>query len=93
MQVNANAMQSISTWMNNSAHNVANVNTQDFSASRTAMSKSGDAITAQTSQLDKQTSLAKEMTDQIEIEKTFEANAKAIKSKDEMIGSLLDLTI
>lgn len=93
MQVNANAMSSISNWMNNSAHNVANVNTEDFGATRTTITSQGNTPVAQSTQSDNRTNLAKEISDQIVIEKSFEANANTIKAKDEMIGSLLDLTI
>ncbi|MDD2383637.1 MAG: flagellar basal body rod C-terminal domain-containing protein [Sulfurospirillaceae bacterium] len=93
MQVNANAMMSISNWMNNSANNIANVNTQDYSATQTTMNNNGSGVVAQSSQTGNRTDLAKEMTDQISIEKSVDANAQAIKTQDKMIGSLLDLTI
>ena len=93
MQVNANAMTSMSQWMNTSANNVANVNTEGYNASRTTMNAQNNTVVAQTSQTQSQTDLAKEFTDQITIDKSFEANAQTIKAKDEMIGSLLDLSI
>lgn len=86
MQVNANAMMSISNWMGNSANNVANLNVQE----RTTTNQGSEVDLLKT---EKRTDLAKEMTDQIQIEKTFDVNAKAIKTQNAMIGSLLDLTI
>lgn len=93
MQINATSMTAISNWMNNSAGNVANVNTQDYSATRTTMSSSGNAVVATASKTGNQTDLAKEVTDQIVIAKSFDANAETIKTQDKMLGSLLDLTI
>lgn len=93
MQINANSMSSMSNWMSNSANNVANVNTQDYSATRTTMSNSGNAVVANSSKTGNPTDLSKEVTDQMVIEKSVDANAQTIKSQDKMIGSLLDLTI
>lgn len=93
MQVNANSMMSMSNWMSNSANNVANLNTQDYSATRTTISNSGDAVVANSTKTGNPTDLAKEVTDQLTIEKSVDANVQAIKSQDKMIGSLLDLTI
>lgn len=93
MQVNTNAMASMSNWMNTSAHNVANVNTEGYSASQTTLNNQNNSVVAQTRQTQNATDLAKEFTDQISIDKSFDANAQAIKAKDEMIGSLLDLSV
>lgn len=93
MQVNASAMMSMTAWMNNSANNVANVNTSDYGAIQTTIDNNGVGVVAQSSKTESRTDLAKEMTDQISIEKSVEANAEAIKTQDKMIGSLLDLTI
>lgn len=38
-----------------------------------------------------QTDLAKELTDQIIVQDATEVNATAIKTQDEMLGSLLDI--
>ena len=93
MQINANSISSMSNWMNSSANNVANLNTQDYNATRTTMSNSGNAVVANSIKTGNPTDLAKEVTDQIVIEKSVDANAQAIKTHDKMIGSLLDLTI
>lgn len=93
MQVNANAMMSLGNWMNTSAHNVANVNTENYNASQTTMTNDNGSVVAQTRQMQNRTDLAKEFTDQITVEKSFEANAVSIKANDEMIGSLLDMSV
>ncbi len=93
MQINANSISSMSNWMNSSANNVANLNTQDYNATRTTMSNSGNAVVANSIKTGNPTDLAIEVTDQIVIETSVDANAQAIKTHDKMIGSLLDLTI
>ncbi len=91
MQVNANAMNAMSTWMNNSANNVANVNTQTYKATQTTLSEEANSVVANSSKTDNGTDLTTEFTDQIALEAGFEANTKPIQTEDEMIGSLLDM--
>lgn len=91
MQINSTAMMAMSNWMNTSANNVANVNTQDYKAIQTNISNQDNAVVAQSSQTENSTDLATELTDQITIDKSFEANANTIKTQDEMLGSLLDM--
>lgn len=91
MQMNATAMTAMSNWMNNSAHNVANVNTDNYKATQTTITNQNDAVVAQSSQTNNSTELATEFTDQITIDKSFKANADVIKTQNEMLGSLLDM--
>lgn len=93
MQINANAMMAMSNWMNNSAHNVSNVNTDNFKAVQTTITdaQGTNSPVAQNRLSQNGTDLATEMTDQIGIDKSFEANADTIKTQDEMIGTLLDM--
>ena len=91
MQMNATAMTAMSNWMNNSAHNVANVNTDNYKATQTTITNQNDAVVAQSSQTNNSTELATEFTDQIGIDKSFKANADVIKTQNEMLGSLLDM--
>lgn len=93
MQVNANAMMSLGNWMNTSAHNVANINTENYNASQTTINNDNGSVVSQTRPTQSRTDLAKEFTDQIAVEKSFEANAVSIKANDEMIGSLLDMSV
>lgn len=91
MQINATAMTAMSNWMNNSAQNVANVNTDNYKATQTTITNQNDAVVAQSSQTNNSTELATELTDQITIDKSFKANADVIKTQNEMLGSLLDM--
>jgi flagellar basal body rod protein FlgC len=91
MNVNATSMTAMSNWMNNSAQNVANVNTENYNATQTTISDQGNAAVAQSSKTNNSTDLATEFTDQIALETNFEANVDTIKTQNEMLGSLLDM--
>ncbi|MFW9618367.1 MAG: flagellar basal body rod C-terminal domain-containing protein [Sulfurospirillum sp.] len=91
MQINANAMTAMSNWMNNSANNVANVNTEKYNATQTTIENQGNTVVAQSSKTEQGTDLATEMTDQIALETAFEANTKPIQTQDQMLGFLLDM--
>jgi len=95
---NISSMQANQVFMNNSANNVANSNTDGFVPSRTTISEGANgSVTAQTSKAadtgssTSQTDLNTEMTNQIVIENVQKANVSAIKTQDEMMGSLLDI--
>ena len=91
MNINATSMTAVSNWMNNSAQNVANVNTEEYKATQTTISNQDTAVVAQSSKSTNGTDLATEFTDQIAIEKSFEANVDTIKTQDTMLGTLLDM--
>ena len=94
MQVNVSSMIAHQDWMSNNAHNVANVNTDGFnSTSTTIQNPSEGNVQAVSSTNESSTDLARELTEQIPIEKAYGANAQAIKAYDEMIGSLMDLSV
>ena len=94
---NVSSIQAHQTMMNTNANNVANVNTDGFRPSDTRMSESGNSVTASNRRADdngstrSQTDLAKEIPDQIVAQDTTAVNLSAIKTQDEMIGSLLDI--
>ncbi len=92
MNVNVNSMIAHSDWMGNNAHNVANVNTECFDASRTLMSQDvGGNVMESTAMTGSKTDLSRELTEQVLIENGFDANASVIKTEDEMLGSVLDM--
>lgn len=94
---NVSSISAHQTMMNNSAHNVANVNTDGFVPKSTVMSDEGNSVRANTREATdtnyskSQTDLSKEMPDQMITQGVTEVNAMAIKTKDEMLGSLLDI--
>lgn len=95
---NVSSLMSNQTYMNNNASNVANVNTDGYVPRDTTISETQNGSTQANTKLatDKgseksQTDLSKEMTDQITIAKTAESNVQAIRTQNEMLGSLLDI--
>lgn len=95
---NVSSIMSNQTYMNNNAHNVANVNTDKFVPQSTTIQESSknstQAVTsraADNKSEKSQTNLTKEITDQITIEKVTEANVVAIRAQNNMMGSLLDI--
>lgn len=95
---NISSLMSNQTYMDNSAHNVANVNTDRFKPHNTTISetqngntKANTAVAEANGSEKSQTNLAKELTDQATIEKVAQSNAAAIRTQDEMLGSLLDI--
>jgi flagellar hook protein FlgE len=89
---NVSSLNANQTFMNNNANNIANVNSQNFKPTDTVITNSGSSITASSRQTNQeQTDLTKELTDQVTIKNVTEANVSAIKTQDEMFGSLLDI--
>ncbi len=97
ISANVSSLQANQTFMNNNAHNVANVNTDGFVPTKTNISDAGGSIQAKSSlssdngSATSQTDLNKEITDQVVIENVNEVNIKAIQTQDQMLGSLLDI--
>ena len=92
------SMNAHSTWMDVNANNVANVNTDKFKSVDTKLEEgqknNPKAVLRENSENQSGksgTDLAKELTDKIPIEKGFGVNAKVVKTKDEMLGTLMDM--
>ena len=88
------------TMFNTSANNVANVNTDGFVPSQTTIqNQDGNTPEAMTRMSDNnnspksQTDLAQESTAQALSTTGVDANVKAVQTQNEMIGSLLDISV
>ncbi|WP_456389546.1 flagellar basal body rod C-terminal domain-containing protein [Hydrogenimonas sp.] len=88
ISTNVASMQSHTAWMSQNAHNIANVNTEGFHADNTVMDNGPKAIIEST---DKPVDLAKELPEQTVISDGFATQVSAIRTQNEMIGTLLDL--
>ncbi|MGD9970343.1 MAG: flagellar basal body rod C-terminal domain-containing protein [Sulfuricurvum sp.] len=95
---NVSSLVSQQTYLNNSAVNVANVNTDGYVPRETVINSSGNgtveaktSLATNTGSTLSQTNLTKEITDQITVQKVSEANVTAIRTQDQMLGSLLDI--
>ena len=95
---NVSSLMSNQTYMNNNAHNVANVNTDRFIPHNTTISETQNGATKANTTMassngseKSQTDLSKELSDQVTIEKVAQSNVQVIRTQDEMLGSLLDI--
>jgi flagellar hook protein FlgE len=95
---NMSSISSHQTMMNTSANNVANVNTDGFVPKSTVISNPDNtSVRANVRTSDdngsarSQTDVAKELTDQIVAQDATALNISAIKTQDQMLGSLLDI--
>lgn len=97
---NVSSIQAHQTVLNNSANNVANVNTERFVPNESTVTggENGSVRANIESATDNgstasQTDVSNEVTDQIVAERSVEANAEAIRTRDQMYGSLLDIKV
>ena len=94
---NVSSIQAHSTMLNTTGNNIANVNTDGFVPSDTRMSETGSSVTAYNTKVDdngsrtSQTDLAKEIPDEIIAQNATGVNVAAIKTQDQMFGTLLDI--
>ena len=94
---NISSLSANQTFLNTSAGNVANVNTDGYVPKDTRITNTSGSPQAITRQADdngsakSQTDLAKEIPDQIVSGGVAEANVTAIKTQDQMFGTLLDI--
>jgi flagellar hook protein FlgE len=97
ISMNVSSLQANQTFMDVNANNIANVNTDAFIPTDTRMVDNKTSVDTTTRLADNngspksQTDLTKELTDQIVIGGVEEANVSAIKTQDEMFGTLLDI--
>ena len=94
---NIASLQANQTFLNNTANNVANVNSDGFRPTDTRITNSSGTpeatsrVADDTGSKKSQTDLAKEIPDQIVEGGVAAVNVEAIKTQDEMLGSLLDI--
>lgn len=93
MQVNINSMNAYNDWLSNNSSNIANVNTHDYKAIDTNIINIGADINTVSIKSNTGTDLTKEITDQISIVNGFKADVAAVKTQDQMIGSLLNIFV
>lgn len=84
-------------FSNANANNVANVNTEGFVPTRTTLSDTAGGVQSNFQKADNngsslsQTDLSKELTDQVIVQDGHEVQATAIRTRDQMLGTLLDI--
>jgi len=99
ISTNIASLQANQNFMNTNANNIANVNRDGFIPSDTQISTQNNSIKASIHLADdngstkSQTDLSKEISDQITISGVTQANVSAIKTQDNMFGTLLDIKV
>lgn len=94
---NISSMTAHQGFANASANNVANVNTDSFVPTKTTLNSVAGGVSASFSLASNngsnisQTDIAKELTDQVVVENGHEVQGTAIRTQDQMLGSLLDI--
>ena len=94
---NVSSIQAHQTMLNVNANNIANVNSDGFVPSDTRMSDDTNSVSTNVRLADNngsqmsQTDLAKELPDQIIAQDAVAVNVEAIRTRDEMMGTLLDM--
>lgn len=84
-------------FSNANASNVANVNTEGFVPTRTTLSDTVGGVQSNFQKADNngsslsQTDLSRELTDQVIIQNGHEVQGTAIRTQDQMLGTLLDI--
>jgi len=86
-------MRAYEDWLSNNSNNIANVNTQDYKTTDATLTNSAGSVTLHATKSANGVYLTKEITDQIVIKDGFKADLAAIKTQDEMIGSVLNLLV
>ncbi len=94
---NVSSIQAHQTMLNVNANNVANVNSDEFRPSDSRIRDNADSVSADVRLADddgskkSQTDLTKELPDQIIAQDAVDVNVEAIRTRDEMLGTLLDM--
>ncbi len=94
---NVSSLISHQNYANNNAHNIANVNTENFIPTKTTLHETAGGVTINSQAASdngssfSQTDLSRELTDQVVVQNGHEVQGTAIRTKDEMMGTLLDL--
>lgn len=96
---NVSSLIAHQSFANTNANNIANVNTDGFVPTRTTLSDKSNGVQASFYKIDgngsslSQTDLSREMTDQVIIQRGHEVQGSAIRTQDDMLGSLLDILV
>jgi len=94
---NISSIQAHQAMLNTTANNVANVNTDGYVPTDTRITDNGNSVSAynvkasDNGSVTSQTDLAKEIPDEIIAQDAVGVNVAAIKTQDQMFGTLLDI--
>lgn len=85
-------IEAYSTKMEVTANNIANLNSDNFKASRVVMNESGNGgVNAVVTQTEDRVDISREAVEMLSTSAGFKANLQVIKAGNEMSQSLLDI--
>jgi len=93
--ISLSGMNAAQTRLQVSAHNIANLNTQDFTRQEVTQSTAtggGTLATVRSSANGTGNSLETDMVQQLEAKNTYLANLSVFKANNAMLGTLLDIS-
>ncbi|MGP1450733.1 MAG: flagellar basal body rod C-terminal domain-containing protein [Wolinella sp.] len=94
MQINSSSIYAHNLWVGSSANNIANANTDGYNARDTRISEDGaNGVSATTQETQSSVNLTDEVPEQIAIERSVEANAQAIRTHDETLGTTINIKV
>jgi flagellar hook protein FlgE len=90
--ISGNALQAFSTSQQVTAHNVANLNTEDFKASRVTFQENANGgVTATATKTQDTVNISREAVNLLTNTEGFKANLTVLKTADEMTKQLLSI--
>ena len=98
--IGLSALRAASRMLNNSAHQVANVNTSDFKAGASTLSDMAPGVratidpggqTTTESKAPSDVSLTREVVTQIGAQRMYQANLASLRTEDEILGTAIDI--
>lgn len=90
--ISGNALQAFGTGLRVTAHNVANLNTDDFKASRvTFQENTGGGVSAAAAGTRDSVDISREAVNLLTNTQGFKANLSVLKAADEMTKQLLSI--
>lgn len=90
--ISGNAVQAFGTSQQITAHNVANLNTDDFKASRVVFQEDArGGVTATAAKTRDTVDISREATNLLTNTQGFKANLAVLRTADEMTQQLLDI--
>lgn len=90
--ISGNALQAFGTSQQVTAHNVANLNTDEFEASRVMFQENANGgVTAAVANTKDTVDISREATNMLSNTQGFKANLAVLKTADEMTKQLLNI--
>lgn len=91
LYTSTSGLRAAQTNLNNTAHSIANVNTEGFTPQKLIQSETIPSGTRVSAAKPESQDLARDMTDLTVSKNAYTANLKMVKLQDNLLGELIDL--